>query len=138
MRIFKTEDRVYLSDTDAGGIAYHKSYFNWTEHGRTELLRELFNGTEMGSTILGDLACVVTTIEVDYKYPLHLDDLLRVESRISQLGRVSAIIEQDVIGPEGTACSMTAKIAYISRTTKRPMPLPPQVHAAMEAVLESI
>lgn len=134
MKVFKTEDRVYLSDTDAGGIAYHTSYFNWTEHGRTELLRELFNESELGSTIIGDLACVVTTIEIDYKYPLHLNDKLRVESRLSKLGKVSALIEQEVIGPEGTACTMTAKIAYINKTTGRPMPLPADVYAAMEQV----
>ena len=135
MRVFKLEDRVYLSDTDAGGIAYHTSYFNWTEHGRTELLRELFNDTDQGSTILGDLVCVVTTIEIDYKQPLHLNDLLRVESRVAKLGRASAIIEQEVIGPEGVAATMAAKIAYVNRKTGLPMPLPVHVFHAMEEVV---
>ena len=41
MRQFRLHDRVYFSDTDAGGIAYHRSYFDWAEHGRTEMLREM-------------------------------------------------------------------------------------------------
>lgn len=135
MRLFRIRDRVYLSDTDAGGIAYHTSYFNWTEHGRTELLSELFNGTDQGSTLLGDLACVVTTIEIDYKYPLHLNDLLWVESHVKDLGRASALIEQQVIGPEGVAALMTAKIAYINRHTGMPMPLPKPVYEAMKGIV---
>ena len=32
MRTFEYRARVYFSDTDAGGIAYHARYLDWAEH----------------------------------------------------------------------------------------------------------
>ena len=38
---FKKRVRVYLEDTDAGGIVYHASYLKYAERARTDMLREM-------------------------------------------------------------------------------------------------
>ena len=35
-----TEQRVYYSDTDHGGVVYYANYLKWFEIGRTEILRQ--------------------------------------------------------------------------------------------------
>lgn len=76
--------RVYYEDTDAGGVVYHASYLKYAERGRTELLR--FLGFE--NTSLQDqygTIFVVKLLTVDYLKTAHLDDLLRIETSITQM-----------------------------------------------------
>ena len=39
--MFEWRVRVYLEDTDSGGIVYHSNYLKFLERGRTEWLRNL-------------------------------------------------------------------------------------------------
>ena len=41
--------RVYLEDTDAGGIVYYVNYLKFMERARTELLRQL--GSQFGELL---------------------------------------------------------------------------------------
>ena len=38
---FKKYARVYLEDTDAGGIVYHTSYLKFAERARSDMLRKM-------------------------------------------------------------------------------------------------
>jgi acyl-CoA thioester hydrolase len=69
--------RVYLEDTDAGGVVYHARYLNFFERARTEMLREM---GVCNSELQEDhgLIWVVLDIHVAFRQAARLDDELRV------------------------------------------------------------
>lgn len=75
--------RVYYEDTDAGGVVYHANYICFFERARTEFLRQM--GFSQQELLAKSFAFVVKKLEIDYKIPARLDDLLRVETEIIEL-----------------------------------------------------
>ena len=126
MSVFSYTQRVYFSDTDAQGIVYHGRYLDFAEHARTELARTLG-----ASGLMGSLAFVVRRIEIDYLKSAVLDDLLTVETRVSDAGRFSMTFTQDVRRGEETICSLSVKVACIDIETKRLERIPDSLLSAL-------
>lgn len=73
--------RVYLEDTDAGGVVYHSRYLNFFERARTEMLRHL----GVSSSRLQkehELIWVVLDIHVAFRQAARLDDALEVSCEL--------------------------------------------------------
>ena len=87
--------RVYYEDTDAGGLVYHASYLRFAERARTEALR--LTGTEQGRMLAETgLGFVVRRMEIDFRAPAVLDDVLEVVTRMSEIGGASLRAEQTI------------------------------------------
>lgn len=123
--------RVYFSDTDAGGIAYHARYLDWAEHARTEMLRELLPALSQGGMMNLGFGFVVRSINIDYFAPAFLDDLITVESEMEKLGAVSGSIHQSIYRGEELLTELRIKVAFVDMETKRPAKLPQEVAAAL-------
>ena len=83
--IFTTQHRVLYGDTDAGGVVYNANYLRYFELGRTELMRAhvcSYREIEERGLILP-----VTETFARYKAPAFYDDLLTIETSISELNR---------------------------------------------------
>ena len=89
------EFRIYYADTDAGGVVYHARYLDYFERGRTEFLREC--GLSVRELHEQDCIFPVVRVEIDYRAPARLDDLLRVETELLELGRTSFTFGQRVV-----------------------------------------
>ena len=76
--------RVYIEDTDAGGIVYYVNYLKYFERCRTELMRAL--GTERAAISESGWMFVVSKLEVSYRQPAHLDDELQATASITAVG----------------------------------------------------
>ncbi|GAM08518.1 acyl-CoA thioester hydrolase YbgC [Geobacter sp. OR-1] len=89
------EIRIYYEDTDAGGVVYHANYLGYLERGRTEFLRD--RGVSVRE--LADAGCIfpVVRIEIDYRAPAVLDDLLRVETEVVRAGKSSFTLRQRIV-----------------------------------------
>ena len=89
------EFRIYYEDTDAGGVVYHANYLGFFERARTEFFRE--RGVSIRE--LHDQGSVfpVVRLEIDYKAPAYLDDLVRVETEVLEVGRTSFTLGQRVV-----------------------------------------
>jgi acyl-CoA thioester hydrolase len=67
--------RVYIEDTDAGGVVYHSRYLNFFERARTEMLRNMgISQTELKEK--HGLIWVVLDIHVKFRQAAKLDDEL--------------------------------------------------------------
>ena len=78
--------RVYLEDTDAGGIVYHASWLRFFERARTDWLRAL--GIEQSS--LGPatgIGFVVRDMQIAFLRPGRLDQTIRTELRLAEARR---------------------------------------------------
>jgi acyl-CoA thioester hydrolase len=85
--------RIYYEDTDAGGIVYHSNYLRFAERGRTEMLRLLGLHQHQLHTESG-LAFAVYKGDVHYMKPAKLDDVLLVESTLTDLTGASMHVRQ--------------------------------------------
>ena len=78
-RMFSLPTRVYWEDTDAGGVVYHAQYLAFLERARTEWLRAQGLGQE-ALRAEHDLVFVVRDMQIDFRKPAKLDDLLDVRA----------------------------------------------------------
>lgn len=109
--------RVYYEDTDAGGIVYHASYLKFAERGRTELLRAAgFNHAEL----LADtgIAFAVIHMQIDFKSPARLDDLLTVRSRVTDVKGASLGMHQEIWLDDKLLTRITLRLACLDRHGK--------------------
>ncbi|MFP5382843.1 MAG: YbgC/FadM family acyl-CoA thioesterase, partial [Gammaproteobacteria bacterium] len=95
MREFCIPVRVYIEDTDAGGIVYYVNYLKFMERARTEWLRAL--GFQHYTLLDEDFLFVVRHADVDYRRPARIDDELAVSAAVERLGRASIFFRQQVV-----------------------------------------
>jgi tol-pal system-associated acyl-CoA thioesterase len=112
-----TEFRIYIEDTDAGGIVYYVNYLKFMERARTEFMRSLgFNKT----AIWDDSMFVVHRVEVDYKSPARLDEKIVVTARPIKIGRATLVFEQTITRAGELLCSGIVKVASVHGQTMKP------------------
>ncbi len=130
LREFSLPVRVYLEDTDAGGIVYYVNYLKYMERARTEWLRTL--GFQHYTLLGDDFLFVVHRAEVDYRRPARIDDELRVVAAVEKLGRASLQFRQRVerAADGGILAEGLVKVACVSREKLAPRPMPDNIYAA--------
>ena len=89
------EFRIYYEDTDAGGVVYHGRYPGFFERGRTEFFRK--RGLSVQQLHEEGIIFPVVRIEIDFRHPARLDDLVRVESKIIASGNTSFTMQQRLL-----------------------------------------
>jgi len=84
--------RIYYEDTDAGGVVYHARYLGFFERGRTEFFRD--RGFSVRQLHEEGRLFPVVRMEIDFRFPARLDDLVRVETELAEAGKTSFIMLQ--------------------------------------------
>jgi acyl-CoA thioester hydrolase len=85
----ETRIRVIYGDTDQMGVVYYANYLRFFEAGRTEFLRAKgmsYRDFEERSR----LQLPVVEAQVSYRLPARYDDLLAVETALTEVRRASA------------------------------------------------
>ncbi len=75
--MFLWQSRVYWEDTDAGGIVYYANYLRFLERARSEWLRQR-GVSQRALAVDPGVVFSVTALELQYRRPARLDDLLAV------------------------------------------------------------
>ena len=78
-----TELRVRYGETDQMGVVYYGAYLDWFTEGRTDVLRR--NGLSYRQWEERGVFLPVIEVGCRYLRPARYDDLLKVETRISEL-----------------------------------------------------
>lgn len=102
------EVRIYYDDTDAGGVVYHANYLRYMERGRTEYLRD--HGLSVQVMHDAGIIFPVVAIEINYRAPARLDDLLEVETVILAVKNSSFVAGQRVLRKEDGKLLVEAKV----------------------------
>lgn len=117
--------RVYIEDTDAGGIVYYINYLKFMERARTEFMRTLGYGKQF---IFDQQAMfVVHSAQVNYKSSACLDDNLRVSATPLKIARTYILFEQQVFRDDQLLCDADIKVAYVARDSMKPKAIPAEV-----------
>lgn len=121
--VFSWPVRVYWEDTDAGGVVYYANYLRFLERARSEWLRALgIHQAELAAQ--EDVLFVVRRVEADYLKPARFDDALVVQCRISEMGRASLTMVQQVLRGDEVLLSAQVKLACVSASGMRPAKIP--------------
>ena len=89
--------RVRFSDTDMMGVVHHANYIQYFELARIEYLRR--RGLNYATWVGLGLHLPVIHVDVSYRSPSYLDDLLHIEVRLSQISRVKVGFTYRVLRP---------------------------------------
>lgn len=114
--------RVYIEDTDAGGIVYYVNYLKYIERVRTEFMREL--GFHKGAIFSDSLMFVVTAVTAKYIAPARLDEQLIATAAVISTGRVQLDFAQQVLRGDQLLFEATVKVAAVDPETLKPKRLP--------------
>lgn len=100
--IFEHTYRIYLEDTDAGGIVYHANHLKLFERCRRDWLRSLGmtsyfyaqHTVQAGDT--ADIHFVVSDVSIRYFQPILLDSLVTVTVTTCQPKSASLMLRQEI------------------------------------------
>lgn len=130
---FQLPIRVYIEDTDAGGIVYHVNYLKYMERSRTELIRQLgFGKAALGG---GNTAVfVVSEAKLKYHRSAQLDDEIVSRAKLISLRKASLVFEQGVWRGDQLLCGGDIKVACVQRDTLKATRIPKELYRALEEV----
>jgi len=113
-KFFSFPFRVYVEDTDAGGIVYHANHLKYMERARTEWLRSrgidhyLLTTTEQANSgtvvaepstpqsVNASFSFVVHQLQITYHLPALMDNLLIVTIEAVSCGAASFVLKQRI------------------------------------------
>lgn len=122
---FSLSVRVYIEDTDAGGIVFYVNYLKFMERARTEWLRSM--GFDKAGANRESFQFVVKSVEIEYLSPARLDDELRVTAELLNCGGASMHIAQKVYCGDSILCRSQVAIACVSGSTLKPIRIPAEM-----------
>jgi acyl-CoA thioester hydrolase len=90
--------RVYYADTDFSGVVYHARYLEFFERGRSDYLRLTgVHHTELAEGKHGErIVWVVRRMEIDFRGPARIDDILTVETRTETISGARIFMAQQL------------------------------------------
>ena len=122
---FSFKLRVYIEDTDAGGIVYYVNYLKFMERARTELMRSLGFGKDY--IFNHDLMFVVRDVALEYLQPAQLDDELLATAAVVDMRGATMRMRQSVRRNEEVLVHGDVTIACVSRSSLKPRRLPREI-----------
>ncbi|MEW6116271.1 MAG: YbgC/FadM family acyl-CoA thioesterase [Nitrospirota bacterium] len=87
--------KVYYEDTDAGGVVYYGKYLGFLERARTEFLLE--KGISVADYHHQGLFLVVTRVDISYKKPARLGDIIEITTEITEIKNASMTLKNQVL-----------------------------------------
>lgn len=124
--------RVYIEDTDAGGIVYYVNYLKFMERSRTEYMRA--QGFDKNYIFNSDLMFVVRDVAVQYLKPAVLDDELLATARIIQIHGATMTMAQTICRGNNVLAQGEVKIVCVETTGLKPRRIPKEMLARLRAI----
>lgn len=104
--------RIYMEDTDTGGIVYHANYLKFAERARTEALRVI--GGCLASMQDRGMRLVVRSCLLNCLAPAYLNDVLEVRTHFKKPGRVRLELTQDIFREDQCIATLEVVLACIN------------------------
>lgn len=130
MASFTIPVRVYIEDTDAGGIVYYANYLKYMERARTEWLRAM--GVELDEWQAQQrIVFIVRSVHIDYLSPARFNDQLIVTLEPERMKRASFTCTQRVQRGKDDLTTADVRLACVNADTLGPCAIPPSIREAM-------
>ncbi len=106
------KQKVFYSDTDAYGVVWHGSYLRWLEMGRIGLCEDA--GYTLSKLYDADITLPVVELNVKYKSPAKLEDILIVETTLKEVSRLSMVFEQKILNADTNKLNIEALVKVVA------------------------
>ena len=128
----RIEQRVIYGDTDAGGVVYYANYFRWFETGRRELFRDL--GIPYSELIADGIITPVVEAHCNYLAPARYDDIVVIETIISEIKEKSIRFEYKVLRKDGSKLLATGHTVnvFVDKHKMKSCPIPDDVRKKLK------
>jgi acyl-CoA thioester hydrolase len=124
--------RVYYEDTDFSGVVYYANYMKFFERGRSDYLRLIgIHHTELAA-LPEPLAFAVAHIDIRYRAPAKIDDILLIRSRPTGMKGAQFFLHQRIERDGHLLCEAHFTAVCIDFKNK-----PRRLPKALSAVIET-
>ncbi|MGI1678895.1 MAG: YbgC/FadM family acyl-CoA thioesterase [Cellvibrionaceae bacterium] len=121
--------KVYIEDTDAGGIVYHANYLKFMERSRTEYFSQF--GYHKPATLENGLLLVVHSMNIEFLGAARLGDQLQASTKVLNVKRTYVVFEQTVMLDEKILCRAEVKVACVTKEQLKPSLMPEKMKALL-------
>src|SRR5215475_9404736 len=104
--------RVYIEDTDFGGVVYHANYLRFLERARSDLLRSQGINQQLALE-KGDGVYAVAEMHIKYCKPARLEDELLIISELKEIRGASCVICQKIMRGHEVLTEATVTAAFL-------------------------
>lgn len=104
--------RIYMEDTDAGGIVYHSNYLKFAERARTEALR--FIGGSLSVLQDQGMILVVRSCLLNCLAPARLNDVLEIRTYFKKPGHAKLEVSQVIVREDKLIATLEVVLACIN------------------------
>ena len=109
---FQTSLRVRWMECDAQSIVFNGAYMDYLEVGQAEYYRNLgFSIYKVAAQGYFDTA--VVKVEIEYKAPARVDDMLDLHVRVSHIGNTSLILNIEIYPQDSQNLLTTIQSVYV-------------------------
>lgn len=133
MSEFQLPLRVYIEDTDAGGIVYYVNYLKYMERARTEFMRQA--GCAKAALFEQDSMFVVQSVDIRYRLPARLDDELVATAEICETGAAQIIFRQRILRAAELLCDGRVRVVCVDRHSMKPRRMPRKLLAELAGAI---
>lgn len=133
---FTHRHKVGFADVDPAGIVFYPRYFEMINATIEDWFRTLDYGFDQ--MILRDGYGVPTaTVQVDFKAPSRLDDLVELELNLVRLGRSSIGLEIRISAEGELRALVQQTLVFIRMEGNKPVRIPDPLRARIERSMEA-
>jgi tol-pal system-associated acyl-CoA thioesterase len=122
--LFEFPIRVYIEDTDLGGIVYYVNYLKFMERARTEFLR--LHGFAQQDLQQQGYLFVVKSVNCDYRASAVLDDELKVTVSVTKSSAASVSFEQKIFSDK-LLCNAQIEVVCVDAISMKPKRFPKSI-----------
>ena len=123
--------RIYIEDTDPGGIVYYVNYLKFMERARTEFMRSL--GFDRSATFNSASMFVVRDLAIRYLSPAFLDDEIRVTVAVTNVKGASIGMRQNIFRGENELVEADLSLVWVDRENLMPSRLSKEMRLALRS-----
>ena len=106
------EQQVFYSDTDAYKVVWHGSYLRWFEMGRVLWCEQL--GSKLSDFEKNGIVMPVTNINISYKTPAMLEDIIIIETELEKYTSLYAIFKQKIFNKKTNKLLTEAMVTVVA------------------------
>ncbi len=121
--VSETQVEVRYYETDQMGIVHHSNYVRYFECGRHQFLIDV--GVPIMEVEKMGIMMPVVSVEVKYKVPAKMGDVLRIVSRVEKEPMARVEVLTDIYNQkEEKVCEGKVVLGFIHSDTRRPTRVP--------------
>lgn len=117
--------KIFYHHTDCAGVVYYANYLKFLEEARTEFFDK--KGISYDQMVKQGTQFVVARQEIDYKAPAFYGDILSVDTRLTEAGRVKLVFAYEIKNQNGEVISTARTIMVCVNGNLKPQSIPEEI-----------